>query len=86
MASEGNRIVLFGGSSVYPQQDDTWQWDGTSWTLRALATKPPARAIHAMAYDAASHGLLERIAQTLTKFNRGAGVVSGADSARPAGV
>ncbi|HQN12075.1 MAG TPA: phosphate acyltransferase, partial [Quisquiliibacterium sp.] len=37
------------------------------------------------AYDAASHGLLERIAQTLTKFNRGATTATGAERASSSG-
>jgi glycerol-3-phosphate acyltransferase PlsX len=37
------------------------------------------------AYDAASHGLLERIAQTLTKFNRGASATTGVESAPASG-
>src|SRR5207249_1628689 len=31
---------------------DTWEWDGTSWALRA-STGPSPRAEHAMAYDGA---------------------------------
>jgi hypothetical protein len=41
--------VLFGGSSG---GDETWEWDGTTWTLRAT-TGPSARASHAMVYDSA---------------------------------
>jgi hypothetical protein len=47
--------VLFGGM---PQADDlesisndTWEWDGAAWSQRSSSTSPPARAIHAMAYD-----------------------------------
>jgi hypothetical protein len=41
------RVVMFGGSSF----DDTWEWDGTTWTLRVPQTSPPARNRHVMAFD-----------------------------------
>jgi hypothetical protein len=48
------RIVLFGGDSkTFSQLDDTWEWDGASWTAPALTTKPVARAGAGMAHDLA---------------------------------
>ncbi len=51
-------IVLFGGN-VTPNtvgrtefNDETWEWDGTSWVEREVSG-PPARERHSMAYDAA---------------------------------
>ncbi len=49
-------IVLFGGrytnsSTTVTLLDDTWEWDGTTWTQIATPTKPPARWGQAMAYD-----------------------------------
>jgi hypothetical protein len=47
--------VLFGGSTDSTQagyNDETWEWDGSSWTQR-LVTGPSARRYHAMAYDSA---------------------------------
>jgi hypothetical protein len=48
------RVVLFGGlhtnggtTGVF---DDTWEWDGISWT-QVEDAGPPARCGHAMAYD-----------------------------------
>ena len=41
-----------GGGACFSPLSDTWEWDGTDWTQRAPATVPPARAGHAMAYDA----------------------------------
>ena len=45
--------VLFGGqlgSNVLAE--DTWEWDGESWTERQSETPPPAaRSFHAMSYD-----------------------------------
>ncbi len=51
-----SRVVLFGGSAFTPLPtlvDDTWEWNGASWTLRTPAVVPPARENHAMAYDRA---------------------------------
>ena len=47
------RVVLFGGSSVFPTQpsDETWEWDGTTWLQRTPSIAPPARTGHGMAYD-----------------------------------
>jgi hypothetical protein len=53
------RVVLFGGAYDYHGDlgpvDDTWEWNGTTWSLRAFtpSQRPPARAHHRMAYDAA---------------------------------
>ncbi|MFO0839521.1 MAG: kelch repeat-containing protein [Phycisphaerae bacterium] len=57
-ASRG-RVVLFGGllnsTSGSTYYDDTWEWDGTAWEFTTPLTRPPARAYHAMAYDADRH-------------------------------
>jgi hypothetical protein len=42
-------VVLFGGSDG---GGETWEWDGSDWTLRAT-TGPSPRDDHAMAYDSA---------------------------------
>jgi len=46
--------VLFGGDdaldSTHPPLGDTWEWEGTDWTLRST-TGPSPRYFHAMAYD-----------------------------------
>ncbi len=44
--------VLFGGSDGSSSLGDTWEWDGTTWTL-VTTTGPSPRANHAMAYDSA---------------------------------
>ncbi len=47
--------VLFGGDTGggYPGlSDETWEWDGTSWTQRTV-NGPPARFLHGLAYDSA---------------------------------
>jgi len=46
-----NVIVLFGGHDG-AINDETWLWNGTSWTLASPANRPPARQNHAMAFDA----------------------------------
>ncbi len=50
------RAVLFGGAiwngSSYTNLSDTWEWDGSTWMLRATSG-PTGRQGHAMAYDAA---------------------------------
>lgn len=62
MAFDGAKIVLFGGfhAPVYVNNtwefkifDDTWTWDGVDWAEASVATRPPARFRHAMAYDEA---------------------------------
>jgi hypothetical protein len=49
-----HELVLFGGYSysggVY--HNDTWTWNGTTWTLLNPATSPPARQGAPMAFDA----------------------------------
>lgn len=53
-------IVLFGGynwsDGPYVLNSETWTFDaGTEqWTNRTAATRPPARRLHAMAYDTAN--------------------------------
>ena len=45
------RVVLFGGRGSSWLFGDTWEWDGSSWTLRTPTTSPRARLGCAMAYD-----------------------------------
>ncbi len=49
-----SRVVLFGGTidGATPNFNDTWEWDGTTWTQRFPEVNPPARLYHAMIYDA----------------------------------
>lgn len=47
-------VVLFGGNgSVVSELDDTWEWNGTAWSdvNPDAPDRPPARKMHAMAYD-----------------------------------
>src|SRR5206468_3372590 len=48
------KVVLFGGyccNTVY--YDDTWVWDGTSWSQEQPPMSPGPRTRASMAYDAA---------------------------------
>ena len=49
--SARNRLVLFGGSAAGGILSDTWEWDGSTWSLRSTAGPGPRNG-HAMAYDA----------------------------------
>jgi hypothetical protein len=44
--------VLFGGYGIGGYQSDTWEWNGSTWTLRA-STGPSKRQEAAMVYDEA---------------------------------
>jgi hypothetical protein len=53
--------VLFGGRyqpnpmiAIDDILSDTWEWDGSTWSQQTPATSPPARDMHAMAYDSAN--------------------------------
>ena len=48
-------VVLFGGSTNagFTTLNDTWVWDGVSWTQKFPPIPPSARDGHAMSYDAA---------------------------------
>jgi hypothetical protein len=47
------RLVLFGGVNVgnIARSNDTWEFDGTTWTQIITANSPPIRASPGMAYD-----------------------------------
>jgi hypothetical protein len=49
------RVVMFSGAAtIYSQATltDTWEWDGSNWTLMSPAASPPPRLGHAMTLDA----------------------------------
>jgi hypothetical protein len=52
-----HQVILFGGydfSAGYPgAMNDTWAWNGTTWTLLRPLTSPPARVGASLAYDEA---------------------------------
>ncbi|HNT28296.1 MAG TPA: hypothetical protein PKH10_08985, partial [bacterium] len=47
------KVLLFGGFNGAASTNETWEWDGASWTKLNPLTRPSARAGHAMAYDSA---------------------------------
>src|SRR5262249_14972292 len=55
--AQRGKIVLFGGSNGTGgitgklTLSDTWEWDGTGWTLAQPLTAPAPRDSHAMAWD-----------------------------------
>ena len=51
---KSKQIILFGGDSY----NDTWVWDGQTWTQLFPASVPPIRSDASMAYDAASGQLI----------------------------
>jgi hypothetical protein len=55
MAYDAKRetTVIFGGFSDEGQTNDTWEWDGATWTQRQPLTRPAARMLPSMTFDAA---------------------------------
>jgi hypothetical protein len=45
------RVVLFGGGNAVTYFNETWEWDGVSWSRRLPANSPPARVRLAMSWD-----------------------------------
>lgn len=47
------KVLLFGGHNGTGHMvfQDTWLWDGTTWSQASPATSPPARSDHSMAAD-----------------------------------
>jgi hypothetical protein len=51
-------VVLFGGQQqakggAIAYRNDTWTWNGTSWTNPPISSPPPGRTLMGMDYDAA---------------------------------
>jgi hypothetical protein len=51
-------IVLFGGQGKSASLEDTWIWDGSSWSQAHPSTSPPALSGAQMAYDPISRDLV----------------------------
>src|SRR5437667_12879814 len=50
----GNAVIFGGGTAIPPTVfNDTWVWDGTTWTQLFPATSPSARSSSALTYHAA---------------------------------
>ena len=57
-----SQIVIFGGLQTFPsgsvELNQTWAWNGTTWTKLSPTHVPPARTDAAMAYDKAKSRLV----------------------------
>jgi hypothetical protein len=49
--SARSRVVMFGGLGDPALLNDTWEWNGTAWLQKTLATAPTPRENPNMAYD-----------------------------------
>ena len=49
--AERREVVLFGGKTGTPDNNETWIWNGQTWAQRFPAVSPNARHGFAMAYD-----------------------------------
>lgn len=51
--TDRNKTVMFGGIDGFTTTfyNDTWEYDGTDWTLISTGTSPVSRCAHAMSYD-----------------------------------
>jgi hypothetical protein len=52
------RVVLFGGDRNFKALQDTWTWDGRSWSVQQPELSPPRRTAMMMTYDEARHEVL----------------------------
>ena len=52
------QLILFGGADAGSNLNDTWNWDGTTWTQLTPANSPSIRGQAAMAFDAATGQLI----------------------------
>ena len=52
------QMVLFGGNGNGTYYNDTWGWNGTTWTLYNPVTAPPTRAGAVMDFDLATGQLI----------------------------
>lgn len=51
---ERSRLVVFGGRGPSGTLNDTWEWDGLTWSPRAVAVPPAARANASTFFDTVS--------------------------------
>lgn len=47
------KVVLYGGAQNGTTFDDTWEWDGASWSLAPVVAKPSPRKASGLTYDSA---------------------------------
>jgi hypothetical protein len=64
-----HRVVLFGGGAHGTDLfGDTWEWDGSAWSL-VSSDGPSPRYAHAMAYDSARQRIILFGGSAITRFN-----------------
>ncbi len=51
--SASSQLIEFGGFNGSTDLNDTWDWDGNTWTELSPAQNPPARQDASMAFDPA---------------------------------
>lgn len=56
-AATGN-VVLFGGTSLVSDFNDTWTWNGSSWTQLSPSSSPLPRHGASIAYDSTSRSVV----------------------------
>jgi hypothetical protein len=55
------QLILYGGQTTAPGSpavNETWAWDGSTWTQLNPATSPPPMSLHSMSFDPASSQLV----------------------------
>jgi hypothetical protein len=72
----GGRVVAFGGLGSAGARNDTWAWDGTSWTVVATGTAPTARVF----FDVAFHPGLGKLVLFGGATGGGAGATLNAET------
>jgi len=53
-----HKVVIFSGYDASSYLQETWTYDGSTWTLESPPVSPPARAGATMAYDAPTQKLV----------------------------
>ena len=54
--SDRQKVILFGGLGSSGYLNDTWEFNGTTWSQVSAGTPPPERDAHAMVFDS-HHGV-----------------------------
>ncbi len=52
-ADTAGNVLLFGGTASFQPLNQTWQWDGSTWTQLTPATSPGVRSMIEVVYDSA---------------------------------
>ncbi|MFN2507284.1 MAG: kelch repeat-containing protein, partial [Chthoniobacterales bacterium] len=55
---KAHRLLLFGGYGDNGEMNDTWSWNGTTWTELHPATSPSPRTYPSMCADPAGNAVV----------------------------